>query len=93
MRRMFVSLAIILVPASVFAQTHVNGHYRRDGTYVPPHLRTNPNDTRLDNWSTRGNVNPYTGRTGTVDPYRPSTSYGLGSTGYGSTYGTRRRGY
>jgi hypothetical protein len=50
--------------------THVGGHTRRDGTYVQPHYRTNPNSSRMDNYSTRGNVNPYTGKSGTVDPYK-----------------------
>jgi hypothetical protein len=49
----------------------VSGHTRRDGTYVQPHQQTNSNDTKLDNWSTKGNTNPYTGREGTVDPYKP----------------------
>ncbi|MGY2490995.1 hypothetical protein [Cupriavidus sp. CP313] len=46
--------------------THsVSGHVRSDGTYVQPHMQTNPNATRNDNWSTRGNINPYTGTLGT----------------------------
>jgi len=48
--------------------THVRGYTRRDGTYVQPHKRTAPNSSRRDNYSTRGNVNPYTGKPGTVDP-------------------------
>jgi hypothetical protein len=48
---------------------HVKGYTRKDGTYVPPHDRTAPNDTKLDNWSTKGNINPETGKPGTVDPY------------------------
>ncbi|WP_257541085.1 hypothetical protein [Sphingobium sp. CFD-1] len=63
----------------------VRGHIRSNGVYVAPHVRTNPNSTKLDNWSTRGNVNPYNGRTGTVDPYRPSSS-----NPYGSPYNNRR---
>jgi len=43
----------------------VDGYTRRDGTYVEPHHRSNPNDTKGDNWSTRGNENPYTGEHGT----------------------------
>ncbi|RQO68221.1 hypothetical protein DBR44_16235 [Aquitalea sp. FJL05] len=39
----------------------VSGYTRQDGTYVAPHMQTNPNSTKNDNWSTRGNVNPYTG--------------------------------
>ena len=54
--------------------TYVDGHFRRDGTYVPGHHRTTPDSNRLNNWSTRGNTNPYTGRQGTVDPY--GSSYG-----------------
>lgn len=30
-----------------------------------PHVRTAPNKTKNDNWSTRGNVNPRTGKEGT----------------------------
>lgn len=28
---------------------HVNGYYRKDGTYVKPHVRTAPNSTKTDN--------------------------------------------
>jgi hypothetical protein len=44
---------------------HVHGYVKKDGTYVAPHDRTAPNNTRNDNWSTRGNVNPETGKAGT----------------------------
>ena len=50
---------------------YVSGYTTKNGVYVPPHHATNPNDTKLDNWSTKGNVNPYTGKLGTVDPYAP----------------------
>ena len=46
----------------------VRGHTRKDGTYVKPHRATNQNQTQRDNFSTRGNVNPYTGKPGTVTP-------------------------
>ena len=41
------------------------GHTTRTGTYVQGHYSTNPNGTRNDNFSTRGNTNPYTGKPGT----------------------------
>lgn len=47
-------------PSSHYVQPHVNSN----GTYVQGHQATNPNSTQLDNYSTRGNVNPYTGATG-----------------------------
>lgn len=68
-----VGMLAVLPIASASAQrtVTVRGHVNRDGTYVPPHVRTAPNATRTDNWSSRPNVNPYTGETGTVDPYAP----------------------
>jgi hypothetical protein len=49
----------------------VRSYVTKNGVYVPAHRATNPNSTKLDNWSTKGNVNPYTGKPGTVDPYAP----------------------
>ena len=44
---------------------YVPGYVRKDGTVVQGYYATNPNGTRNDNYSTRGNVNPYTGEPGT----------------------------
>lgn len=44
---------------------YVNGYDRKDGTYVEPHYRSAPDSTRNNNFSTRGNTNPYTGEVGT----------------------------
>lgn len=46
----------------------VRGYTTKKGTYVAPHRQTNPNGTKRDNWSTKGNVNPYTGKVGTKNP-------------------------
>lgn len=46
----------------------VKGYTKSNGTYVAPHNRTAPNRTKGDNWSTKGNVNPYTGKMGTKEP-------------------------
>ena len=50
-----------------------NSHYvaprtNSNGTYVGGHYATNPNNTQLDNYGTRGNLNPYTGTYGTRSP-------------------------
>lgn len=45
----------------------VRGHVKKDGTYVQPHRATNPNQTQRDNWSSKPNVNPYTGKPGTKE--------------------------
>lgn len=50
--------------------SYVRGYTKKNGTYVQPHYRTSPNRTKLDNYSTKGNTNPYTRKEGTKDPYR-----------------------
>lgn len=60
------------------ADQFVNGYVRKDGTYVAPHVRTTPNTVQYDNYSTRGNINPYTGQRGserdTTYDYKPPKS-------------------
>lgn len=67
------SLAFILTILSVspvFADhTYVNGYYKSNGTYVKGYNKTSPNSTKFDNFSTKGNINPYTSKSGTVNPY------------------------
>lgn len=43
----------------------MRGHTTKNGTYVAPSRATNPNDTKRDNYSQKGNVNPNTGKEGT----------------------------
>ena len=69
---------MLIIATTALADVYVRGYYRSDGTYVQPHYRSSPNSTTLDNWSTKGNVNPYTGKRGTRDPY----------SGYTNPYGT-----
>lgn len=79
MKKVIIALALSTLATAAFAaDTYVEGYVRKDGTYVAPHYRTAPNDTRTDNYSSRPNVNPYNGREGTRDPYaqQPSDLYG-----------------
>lgn len=46
----------------------IKGHTTKNGTYVAPARATNPNKTKRDNYSTKGNVNPQTGKEGTKSP-------------------------
>lgn len=69
-------VALAATGASAQGYHSVRGYERSDGTYVQPHEQTNPNSTRTDNWSSQGNVNPFTGQAGTRDPYTSSSSYG-----------------
>lgn len=46
----------------------VKGHTKKDGKYVAPTRATNPNKSKRDNYSSKGNVNPANGKQGTKDP-------------------------
>lgn len=95
LKMMTLAFSLFLAAASIapaFAgDVYVHGYYRSDGTYVRPHYRSAPDGNPYNNWSTRGNVNPYTGKLGTKSPYGSSNTYGTsprsGSSGYGSGYG------
>ncbi len=71
-----VLLALAFVTSSAFAKkvgsggggSHsVKGHVKKNGTYVQPHRSTNPNHTQRDNWSSKPNTNPNTGKPGTKE--------------------------
>ncbi len=69
---LIVGMALIFgLTGFVEARVRVRGHFRPNtGQFIMPHYRTSPNNTRLDNWSTRDNFNPNTGRRGAIDPFR-----------------------
>ncbi len=71
MRKIVVFLVLFLALFSasaslVEARVRVRGYSKRSGTYVMPHYRTSPNRLKYDNWSSRGNYNPYSGKKGYV---------------------------
>lgn len=68
--KLIIAGLLCAVSLSAIAAQRVEGYTRKDGTYVAPHYRSSPNSTKLDNYSTQGNANPYTGERGTADPYR-----------------------
>ncbi len=46
----------------------VSGYTRSNGTYVQPYHRTEADGNPYNNYSTQGNVNPYTGQRGNNSP-------------------------
>lgn len=46
------------------ASHSVKGYTRKNGTYVAAHRATNADGSKSNNWSHKGNVNPYTGKPG-----------------------------
>ena len=73
---LFTLILCLCLAVPVYAKSvSVRGYYRKDGTYVRPHMRSSPDGNFWNNWSTKGNVNPYTGEMGTkTSPY--GSSYG-----------------
>lgn len=73
------------VPSTVNYNTiSVSGYSRNDGVYVDSYVRTMPNNTNWDNFSTKGNTNPFTGSTGyrARDYSIDALNYGVGHTIY-----------
>lgn len=79
-------VAAFVSPCLAQRSVHVRGYTRKDGTYVAPHYRSAPNRTTADNWSTRGNVNPYTGEAGTRNPDGGSSYGGSSSSTSSGSY-------
>lgn len=78
------------VPSTVnYNTTTVSGYTRSNGTYVQSHVRTMPNSTNWDNFSTKGNSNQFTGSTGYRARDYSSSAYNYGA---GHTIHTGSRG-
>lgn len=63
---LFLSLSV----NSVEAVSRVKGYYKPStGRYVMPYYRSTRNSYKIDNYSTKGNYNPYTGKKGYKNLY------------------------
>ena len=95
MKRLIIAaVAVLAFATAARADQYVNGYYRQNGTYVNPYVRSTPDGNPFNNFSTQGNVNPYTGSIGTHNPYATPSysapSYGIPSYGtYTNPYGMR----
>ena len=75
MKKLFLIVALLVGVLSFSAAaeartTRVGGYFKSStGRYVAPHYKTTPNRSKIDNFSTKGNYNPYTGKKGTVNPF------------------------
>lgn len=81
MKKLFI-LSVLLVGVLLFSEsaeartTRIRGYFKPStGSYVAPHYKTTPNRSKFDNFSTKGNYNPYTGKKGTVNPFRYPIRY------------------
>lgn len=58
------SIMTLVIAPVVDARVRVRGYYKKNGSYVQPHYRSNPDGLKYNNWSTKGNTNPYNGKYG-----------------------------
>jgi hypothetical protein len=77
MKKLLALLFLLLfVFQSLAFAGYVNSYTRKDGTYVQGYNRSEPNNTVQDNYSHKGNMNPYTGQMGSsYDRNSPSSEY------------------
>jgi hypothetical protein len=83
-----IAVVLLLAPAvpALAEDVSVKGYFRRDGTYVQPHMRSAPDSSYNNNWSTAPNTNPYTGQQGTNPPrLYDNDSTGNSGRGLGTT--------
>lgn len=75
-KKLLILLLLLTFTTSCYAANYVRGYTQKNGTYVPGHYRSNADFTKLNNYSTRGNLNPYTGKQGNVNlyNYKPKTN-------------------
>jgi hypothetical protein len=83
--------ALLIFPVGGYARgdIHVHGYFRSNGTYVQPYYRSAPDHSYNNNWSTRPNINPYTGKEGTHQPTwnnRPPSRTNPYGTAYSNPY-------
>jgi hypothetical protein len=65
--------ALLLLSTCLHAQSKshsekVHSYDKKNGTHVESYHRSKANSTEKDNYSTKGNTNPYTGKKGSKSP-------------------------
>lgn len=94
----FLILAVVLAIGFVFTNTahasvYVHGYTKKNGTYVAPYYRSNPDGNPYNNYSFPGNTNPYTGKTATGNPDTYLANYYKNSSGSASDYSSDASSY
>lgn len=75
----FLLIIICLTGFNVYSYSRTKGYVKKNGVYVAPHYQTKPDRSKINNWSTKSNINPYTGKRGNKSSYilkkKPKGSY------------------
>lgn len=95
MKKSLFLVSFMFISGFVFSQTNTKTTYQQGyikpstGTYVQGHYKTVSNKTNIDNYSSTGNTNTYTGTSGTraKDYSTQATKYGSEKIIYTGTKG------
>ena len=89
MKTFLIAIGLLVLGCAAAEARGVHGYFRSSGSYVVPHYRSNPDRTVTNNYTFRGNTNPYTGTTGhnsyrhdRTSPYFDGTPYRNGRIGH-----------
>lgn len=63
------TLVISTPPSEARSDTRVKGYVKKGAKPVSSHKRKSPNKSKLDNYGTKGNVNPHAGKVGNKVPF------------------------
>jgi hypothetical protein len=88
MKTLLINVLLLLTFVGTYAQVHVRGYYRSNGTYVQPHMRSSPDGNPYNNYSYPGNTNPYTGKVATGNPNTYLDNYYNRNSGSNNTSST-----
>jgi hypothetical protein len=66
MKTIITIAALLCLTATIATakDTYVNGYVKSNGTYVNGYYKSAPDNSHNNNYSTQGNYNPYTGKSG-----------------------------
>jgi hypothetical protein len=58
----------LFISSHSFGQIRVRSYTKSNGTLVESYYRTRSDNTKSNNYSTKGNINPYTEKRGSINP-------------------------
>ena len=68
MKTAIFTIGMLIASIASAQSVYVKPYVKSDGTFVEGGYRSAPNGTTHDNYSSKGNFNPYTGKTVSVEP-------------------------
>lgn len=74
---LFIVFIALLISAPIAQAKYQRGYYKPSTrSFVSGHYKTRSDGIRSNNYSTKGNFNPYTGKKGYASPYRSKSVFG-----------------